>query len=212
MGLEYYGFASFIAGLICLVAVIFKVLFSNVKRQHKLLDEKETKLLQLYRTVENIMEEFNDQAKATTDELKEYEKRTAARLATFATMTEVTPAHTETMNPMLKERVPRAERVDSGRMRAAGEVLARAGRINRIEPHKTSTATVNNPKGAVFQQFFAESSAETPPAEEAPPSQQLRNEAILALAGEGKTHAQIASALGITQNEVKLVIGLTGGK
>jgi len=35
-----------------------------------------------------------------------------------------------------------------------------------------------------------------------------RRESILTLAEEGKTHAQIARELGITQNEVKLVIGL----
>jgi len=210
MGLEYYAFALFIAGLICLIAVLFKVLFSNVKQQHKLLDEKETKLLQLYNTVENIMEEFNDQVKATTEELKEYEKRTTARIAAFAATP--APVQPEIATAIRKERLPRAERVDSGRIRAASEVLARAERINRIDAYKAPSTTANNPKGAVFQRFFNDTAAETPPPAEEPPSQQQRNEAILRLAGEGRTHAQIASELGITQNEVKLVIGLTGGK
>ena len=86
MGIQYYAFALFVSGLICLIAILCKVLFADFRRQHKLLDEKETKLLELYRTVEGIMEELSDQskatmeelsgkAKATMDELKEYEER-----------------------------------------------------------------------------------------------------------------------------------------
>ena len=83
ISIEYYAFALFVAGLICVIAIICKVLFSNVKRQQKLLDERESQILQLYTSVETLMEEFNDQIKLTTDELKEYEFRTVSSMAAF---------------------------------------------------------------------------------------------------------------------------------
>ena len=219
----YYAFALFIAALICLIAILFKVLFSDVKRQNKLLDEKETKLLQLYQSVESVIEEWNDQVKATIEDIKEQESRAAKRLAAMGAPKEAPPHHEP------PERLPRAERAESSRLRAAGEMLARAERIvkndalkapathnaqnaqNAQNAHYASNAQNGGDNGSVFQRFFDDAASQQPPiAAEAPPSpQQSKNEAILALAEEGKTEAQIASELGVTRNEVKLVIGLT---
>ena len=207
MGIEYYAFALFISGLICLIAVLLRVLFADVKRQHKLLDEKETKLLQLYRTVENIMEEFADQAKATTDELKEHEIRLSKRDLSAAPPPE--PAKKEPA----AEKLPRSVTVDSSRIRAASEVLERAERIIKGDalkppaPARKGNGSASASSGAVFQRFFDESVSELPE----PPAaavKKSRKESILELAVEGKTDAQIASELGITRNEVRLVIGL----
>ena len=210
MNLEYYAFALFIAGLICLIAILLKVLFSNVKRQYKLLDEKESKILQLYQTVESIMDEFSDQVKATTEEVREHERRVAARLA-LASQQPAPAARQETAKAEQPERKQRTERIDSTRIRAASEVLARAERIIKSDTLKNPAVTVKSANGAVFQRLFDESSERTQEDDEAP-AQQSRNKMIVALAGEGKTDAQIARELGITQNEVKLVMGLTGRK
>ena len=205
MGIEYYAFALFISGLICLIAILCKVLFADMKRQQKLLDEKETKLLQLYRTVENIMEEFADQVKATTEELKEHESRLAKRDLSIAPPPEA--AKKETAAPMQSRSVT----VDSSRIRAASEVLERAERIIKGDtlrpPAPAGKGNGGATGGVVFQRFFDESVNEQP---EPPPVNETRTrkEMILALAAEGKTDAQIASELGITRNEVKLVIGL----
>jgi len=207
VSIEHYAFALFIAGLVCLVAILCKVLFSNVKRQQKMLDEKETKLLQLYQTVESIMDEFNDQAKATTEELKEYERRVAAHAASFILPQ---PEQPEPPAPEPLEKLPRAERVAPSRIRAANEALVRAERMVRTDAAKPPPAPVKNTSGAVFQRLFDETSADKPTSTAEAMSKPARNEAILALASEGKTEAQIASELGITQNEVSLVIGLTG--
>jgi len=203
MGIEYYAFALFISALICLIAILCKILFSNVKGQHKLLDEKESKLLQLYQSVESIMEEFNDQVKAMTEELNDYELRLAKRAAAISMQKLPEPAKAEP-----QERLPRAERVDSSRIRAAGEMLARAERIIKSDIPRSPVSPAKSDNGAVFQRLFDETAAEPAATVQDTPPQQSRNEAILALAGEGKTDAQIASELGITQNEVKLVIGL----
>lgn len=201
LGIQHYAFALFISGLICLIAILCKVLFADMKRLNKLLDEKETKLLQLYRTVESIMEEFADQVKVTTEELKEHENRIARRDISFAPPPE--PAVKE--QPL--ERLPRSVTVDSSRIRAASEVLERAERIIKSDALKPpAPAPANSGGGQVFQSFFDETVSDQ--TEPAPTGSKTRKEAILALAAEGKTDAQIASELGITRNEVKLVIGL----
>jgi len=205
MGIEYYAFALFIAALLCLIAILCKVLFSNVKRQYKLLDEKESKLLQLYRSVESVMEEFGDQVKATTDELKEYEARVSARAASF-----IMPKPVEAAKVEQFEKLPRAERIDTGRIRAANEMLARAERIVKSNALKNPAPPAKNENGTVFQRLFDEQVSEPAAAETT--VQHVKNEAILKLSEEGKTDAQIASELGITQNEVKLVFGITGKK
>jgi len=206
MGAGYYAFALFITGLICLIAILCKVLFSNVKQNHKLLDEKETKLLQLYQTVESIMDDFGDQAGAAIDEMKEYERRAAAMNAATALLM---PEHFKREEP---EKLPRAEKIDPNRMRAASEMLAKAEWIVRNDALKSHTAPPKSDNGDMFRRLFDEAAGETPEyaaeyAEE-PPVKPTRSEMILSLAEEGKTEAQIAKELGITQNEVKLVIEL----
>jgi len=211
IGIEYYAFALFVAGLICVIAIICKVLFSNVKRQQKLLDERESQILQLYTSVETLMEEFNDQIKLTTDELKEYEFRSTSSIAAFDL-----PPELEQKAEVL-ERLPRTLPFDANRIRVAGEVLERAERIiksdaviNQPALHKPGPAQPEKENnGAIFQRFF-DDTADTPP----PPSAaeksntQSKSSAILTLAGEGKSDVEIASELGITRNEVQLVIGL----
>jgi len=64
--------------------------------------------------------------------------------------------------------------------------------------------------GAIFQKFFDDSAEAAPPANGSEASaMQTRTETIRALAGEGKSDVEIARQLGITRNEVLLVVGLT---
>lgn len=204
MGIEYYAFALFIAALICLIAILCKVLFADLKRQQKMLDERESKILQLYNTVETIMEEFTDQVKATTEELKEHEKRTTSRMVSF----ELPPEAVK--KERVLERLPRTLPFDANRIRVAGEVLERAERIVKNETIKNIDPPEKESNGVVFQKFFDDTADKpAPPDDTQAPGKQTRNEAILALAEEGKTDVQIASELGITRNEVQLVIGIT---
>ena len=217
MSIEYYAFALFISGLICLIAILCKVLFANVKRQQKLLDERETKLLQLYQTIESIMDEFGDQSKAAMEEIKEYETRAvkrAAELALLAAESQRNEPPAEPAKTEVFERLPRADKSDKsdpGRLKAAGEVLARAERIVKRDTLKGDEEPAKNENTAVFQRLFDETAGETPAVgtTKEVSSKQTRNEAIIALMEEGKTEAEIAQELSITQNEVKLVIGLT---
>ena len=204
MGIEYYAFSLFVAGLICLIAILCKVLFTDLKRQQKLLDERESKLLQLFNTVETIMEEFTDQVKATTEELKEYESRALTRMTTISLPPEAVKKE------QVLEKLPRTLPFNANRIRVAGEVLERAERITKSDAVITPEVPEKNENGPVFQKFFDETADRLPPVADEAPYKQPKNESILALAAEGKNTAQIASELGITQNEVQLVIELSG--
>lgn len=236
MDIKYYAFALFIAGLICLIAILCRVLFADLRRQHKLLDEKESKLLELYRTVESIIEEFDDQSKAAMDEIREYESRAAKRAATAAAAAaaaSTAPALPQPQTQTAEFKPPVMDVVESNRMRVAGEVLARAERMiknssvvqSAVSASKTS-AQVKSDDSGVFQRLFDDASADqqgsytranTSAAAQAQSSareslseKSARNEMIIELAANGNSAQQIARELGITQNEVNLVIGLTG--
>ena len=212
MSIDYYAFALFIAVLICLIAIILRVLFANVRRQRKLLDEKETKLLQLYRTVENIMEEFNDQISTAMDDIKEHETRAAEHIASMSRQQEQVQPEETTQQPQQTDKPSKAMTVDSSRIRAASEVLERAERMIKSGPgKKTAPAAISN-GGGVIQRLFDDSPGEQQDedAETGPQAKFEKRDSILAFAKEGRTYAQIARELGITQNEVKLVIELGG--
>ncbi|MCL2392027.1 MAG: hypothetical protein FWC66_05385 [Oscillospiraceae bacterium] len=198
MGIEYYAFALFIAGLICIIAILFKVLFSDLRRQNRLLDEKETKLLKLYLRVEEIMEEFTAQAKTTSYEIKEFESRIAMRTEPLALIPQTVK------NEQTTEKLPAFfVTVDSNRIRTAGEVVPRVERMLKADIHAPEKAMQANDE-AIFQTFFDDAVGALSPIPEID-GKYNRNELILAMAKEGKADAQIASELGITQNEVRLV-------
>jgi len=214
IGIGYYAYALFIAGLVCGVAIIFKVLFSDVKRQKKILDEQESKIIQLYTSVETLMEEFDDQVKMISAELKEHEYKATSKISAFDLPPELEKRE------HIQDRLPRTQPFDANRRKAAGEVLDRAERIIKSDAAVSAVQSVNIPilreedAGAVFQKFFDESADALPPAVAGKTAStqtsnvQSRSETILALAGEGKNDAEIASELGITRNEVQLVTAL----
>ena len=213
MGIEYYAFALFIAALVCLAAILFKVLFANVKRQNKMLDEKESKLLQLYRSFESIIEEFNEQVTAAMEDIQEYERRAAEHAAQAAAAyipSPPPPLPPPAPIPVYKEEPERPQRasmtVDSTRIRAASEVLERAERMVKSVPDKNAAHARSG--GGVIQRIFDDATTGVQVSTTELPSKYARKEAIIALAEEGKTEAQIARELGITRNEVKLVIDL----
>ena len=205
MSAGYYAFALFVTGLICVIAIICKLLFANVRKQYKILDEKETKLLRLYQSVESLMEDFNDQAKATVDEIREYGSRNSIGAAFIAP-----PILEHGEKGFLQPEGPmRAERGGSNRLKAANEVLARAEKMAKSNTAKAPAVSAKNDKNEVFQRLFEEAAMQPATDDSETPSKQARSEAILTLAEEGKTDAQIASELGITQNEVRLIIELS---
>jgi len=214
MNIGYYAFSLFLTGLICLVAIVFKVLFSNVKGQQKILDEKESNLLQLYRTVESIMEEFNDQVKAATSEIREFEDRAALITALPKQADEkqrgVVKQADNSATPKQAEVFPPQRQADDSLPLFTQNENRHNSPQEKSDPKRIQVIPAKSDNGSVFQKFLDDTMMQIFPEPPEIPNKQTRNEAVLALAEEGKTEAQIASELGIMQNEVKLIIGLTG--
>jgi len=263
MEIQHYVFSLFLAALICGIAILCKVLFSDTKRQKKLLDEKETKILELYISVETLTEEFNDLARTTIEEMKEYEMRALSRSA----VSEL-PSEFEKIEQVL-DRLPKSVPLDAARIKVLGDVVERTNSMSGNEasyfapmqpqqpiqqplpkapvvppPQHQSISqqaprqaaplpTISNavhqaygapapkpfnpPKvdtgNAVFQKMF-DDTVDTGPVNtvyaetNGVATQQSRSDIILSMSEAGKDDIQIASELGITRNEVALVLGL----
>lgn len=184
MGIQQYAFALFIAALICLIAILCKVLFSDVKRQKKMLDEKESEILRLYTSVETMMEEFHDQMKATTAELKDYEFRATTattKITEFESAFQLPPELEKKAEAI--DKIPKSTPLDGTVRKAAGEAIERAQQIQNQQPSvqpgssaKSSGTYVNStqkplsgttkPKNevasAVFQKMFDETAEASP--------------------------------------------------
>lgn len=185
MDLSYYLFATYVFVLACIIAIICKYMFADVKRQRKMLDETESKLLKTYQSLEEVMDEFYDVvAESTSDIEKKYKS-----LEQF------------TLPPA------RSVQDDSVHAISAGErryIFAEYAPPPQPEPgleqSKAAEPDIQDQIG--FDHIFTEiySTAETPAGS--------IHDRIAALAGEGKNRAEIAKILNITQNEVDLVISM----
>ena len=205
MGIEYYAFALFLTGLICMIVIICKLLFSNAKKQRVLLDEKEAQLLRLYRTVNDTMEEFSDQIITATAEIREYMDNASLLAALLA----APPPEKEMEESLELKKLPPPPGQNSNRLPSAREATARAGKTEASDASGSRAIPMKGDNGQGFKSFL-DDAARSDTAEPEISARQTRNEAVLTLAGEGKTDAQIASELGITRNEVRLIIGLVG--
>lgn len=135
MGLEYYLFASYVFILLCIIIVICKYLFADVKRQQKLLDEKETKLLRTYQTLEDAMDEFYDLIDESRGDLekkyKEYDDRLAAAALTkpapAPSPEESAPKKQVKKNPYTPKNAPKSESDQLGFEQLFNEITAKTG-------------------------------------------------------------------------------------
>ena len=185
MGIDNYVFAIFIFVLICAVLVICRALFFNMKKQKLQLDEKEAKLLKLYQTVEDAMDEFFDMTEDAKADMAEEAKKLSALAAGIYKTREATSSQSFKSGPadpvirvsedQLKEQLPHPKE-ETLPMQDFSETLSKAA----------ESVGVANPLRP-------------------PPS---IKENILRLSEEGKTRKDIAKKLNITQNEVELVVGM----
>ena len=206
LGIEYYAFALFVTAMICIIAILFKMLFADVRRQKKMLDEKESELLKLFRTVENMMEEFADQVKSTTREIKIHEDK-IMKLRVKAQKQSVEQRIQEQAAPEQTEQLPRRMTVDSSsdRIKIASDLVERQGRVIKGDLINPNTPNTRKPE---FQQIFTQAENEIQTIDATKNAKKARTDKVMALSKQGKTAPEIAKELGITQNEVRLIIEL----
>lgn len=184
MQLEYYGFALFVFVLICIIIILCKRLFADVKSQRKLLEEKETKLLKIYQTLEDAMDEFYDLVAESKSELDEkYRSLTSAADEVPARIrTDETAGINEGGAPL----EPEDELRGAAKRNALEEAAGKRGGFGEILADRVENARE----------------------EEAPMTAERKHESIIEMAKNGMSRSDIAKELKITQNEVDLVIGM----
>ena len=221
MSIGHYMYALFVAALICLIVIIVRLLFGDARRRRKLFGEQEEKLLKLYNSVETIMEEFTDQAAAAIEEMREIESRAAAASAKGAASA-VPPIlmQSPALSPQLSalnanppsipaSHPPPVMKIDSSRIRAASQVLERAERMIKSSALRAEETPAKKEDGSAFQRIIDETTSFLPEsAVEAANKPKTTHTQIIEMSEQGKSTAEIAKRLGVTQNEVLLVVGL----
>lgn len=174
--MNYYLFATYVFILVCIIVIICKYLFADVKRQRRMLDEKEKQLLDTYRTLEDAMDDYYA---AVSDAQSELEEK---RLALESQI--LLPAAAPVEAPEPKPAKPKKASVK--------------------KPVKPVEAPVEEPRDdsqLVFEQILSDAAANVS-------TKSQLHENILELTRQGKSRAEVAKLLQITQNEVELVTGM----
>lgn len=181
MGYEYYLFATYVFLLVCVVLLICKKLFSDTKRQKRAFDDMEKKLLRTYETVEEAIDEFYDLAQESKAEMEKKHSEIKDLISDFPPSSPSTPVENEPVAaPVAALPKPKA-RKSTAKQRAISE-------------------PDNHP---VFEQLVSEKVGNF----DTPVSPLFEN--VQSLAAQGKSRAEIAKELKITQNVVGLVLGLS---
>ena len=178
MGIEYYGFAFFIFLLICALAFLFRYLFADTKRQQKLLDEKEGKLLRLYQTVEELMDDFHDSVAEAKADMEKMVRKINAGLESAN--------KTETQEQEIKSE-PKKQKVQ----RVPNTKAPKAPEAEFKQVMRSAEEEVDEGTATTVAQLATGLTAR-----------------IMELSEQKMSDAQIARELGITQSEVGLVLGI----
>ena len=193
MGIEQYLFGFYVFVLICLVLVLYRFLFSDIKRQRMLLEEKESKLIKLYSTIEDMMDDFMasaEDSKLEADKsVKKIKELGEGLERQYSAVTSPPPAPPEKKSGGKKAQ--KEVKIDLVAGAEEEELLKAAPAIEEPLP---------------FRELLTNTSGEI----ELPDMlARKENMDIIELAQQGKSRSQIAKELGITLSEVDLVIGIS---
>ena len=179
--MNYYLFASYLFVLICILVIVCKYLFADVKRQRRMLDEKEKQLLDTFRTLEDAMDDYYALVEDAKDELALKSRELENRL----------------LLPVIEEQQEQF---------AENEMVQPARAPKKSAAKKPAKMTVAKPEPRDenqlgFEQMFTNAVANVS-------AKTHLHEKIIEMTKQGKSRAETAKALKITQNEVELVTGM----
>ena len=180
--MNYYLFASYLFVLICILVIVCKYLFADVKRQRRMLDDKEKQLLNTFRTLEDTIEDYYALVEQAKNELELKSRELESRLTLQDT-------------PPQQEQLPDTD-----------DTVSPSRAVKKTAAKKPVKMPVSKPEPAdenqlAFDQLFTNSIANVSV------KAQLHDK-IIDMTKQGKSRAEIAKSLQITQNEVELVTGM----
>jgi hypothetical protein len=182
--LPYYLFAFFVFILVCLVLLLWRFLFAGLKRERIYLEQKEEELQVLLQTLRKEADDFFDLATDKAAEISDERKRVAALISGFTL-----PQSAENESVVLPNPEP--------------EPAVKAAPFNEFRK-AIEDAVIKQNEPPIIPKVDA---SETVPVNQVKPEpKSSKKEQILTLLDSGKDALQIAKELGITRNEVDLVI------
>ena len=182
MEMNYYLFASYLFVLICVLVIVCKYLFADVKRQRKMLDEKEKQLLDTFRTLEDAMDDYYALVEQAKDELASKSRELENRLF----LTDIEPQ---------QEQLPDIDTVQFSKA-AKKAVTKKPVKMPVSKPEPTDENQL------AFDQLFTNAISNVSV------KTQLHDK-VIDMTKQGRSRAEIAKTLKITQNEVELILGMS---
>jgi hypothetical protein len=185
--LPYYLFAFFVFILVCLVLLLWRFLFAGLKRERIYLEHKEEELHVLLQTLRKEADDFFYLAADKTAEISDERKRIAALISGFTL-------------PQSAENEPAAVRYSEP------EPVVQAAPFNEFRKAIEEAVIKQNepPPAPVIPKVEPTDSALINPVK--PEVKNSKREQITELLDSGKDAVQVAKELGITRNEVDLVV------
>jgi len=204
MELHYYLFASYLFMLALVLVLICKYLFADVKRQRRMLDEKEKQLLSTFRSLEDMMDDYYALVDEAKSELENRGREIESRLLMTAVLASSAPGTSAPASE--KPTLQAAPQRPDDYFPANIADLQKKAAVKK--PVKSPTAKLQTAKTEVidenqigFEQLFNDAISNIS-------AKAQLHEKIVEMSRRGQTRAEIAKTLKITQNEVELVTGM----
>ena len=180
--MNYYLFASYLFVLICVLVIVCKYLFADVKRQRRMLDEKEKQLLDTFRTLEDAMDDYYALVEQAKDELASKSRELENRLF----LTDIEPQ---------QEQLPDIDTVQLSKA-AKKAVTKKPVKMPVSKPEPTDENQL------AFDQLFTNAISNVS-------VKTKLHDKVADMTKQGRSRAEIAKTLKITQNEVELIMGMS---
>jgi hypothetical protein len=182
MEMNYYLFASYLFVLICVLVIVCKYLFADVKRQRRMLDEKEKQLLDTFRTLEDAMDDYYALVEQAKGELASKSRELENRLF----LTDIEPQ---------QEQLPDIDTVQLSKA-AKKAVTKKPVKMPVSKPEPTDENQL------AFDQLFTNAISNVS-------VKTKLHDKVADMTKQGRSRAEIAKTLKITQNEVELIMGMS---
>lgn len=211
LGFEHYAFAFFIFLLVCGALYIASKLLSNTKQLRELLEEKETKLLLLYQTIEETMDQHNqDIEMARKQTLKLQQQVNTLLNQAFDELNSVSQSSDINFNSQQNTGI-KGENLIGTEIKSVNNKKSANKYASNQTQQKTDETMLNQNDFQIAmtkskQQSNISAASKKTSKTEKKELTANNNEKVVKLAKQQKTPQQIAEILQITKSEVDLIL------
>jgi len=217
--MQYYLFASFIFALVCLTFIVWRLIFSRFKKDIKNINQKKDEINALLAAIRKEADDFYDMASDKADVIIEERKRISALTSGFAFAMRskkssesslqsiaTTPplSITDDVKPTLIYDFQKA--IESA-VKKQNDLYVANNKDGKSDESRTSNAAIATKSFGIGTKTHSnELNKASRGAALTRETAKTKREKITVMLDEGKSYIQIAKELGVTRNEVDLVV------